>query len=83
MSDDVQIASRISDVRPESSFAYADEDGLNREVRIVDYPTPDDLARQGMMQVAGEIALGTEYVSIMDYDIVTELIRTRVPVRRS
>lgn len=83
MSDELQIASRISDTRPESSFAYRDENGLNREVKIVDYPTPDDLALQGMMQVAGELALGTEYSSVMDYDLVTELVRTRVPVRRS
>lgn len=83
MSDDVQIASRISDVRPESSFAYQDEQGITREVRVVDYPTVDDLARQSMMQVAGEIALGTEYASVMDYDMVTEIIRTRVPVRRT
>jgi|SaaInlStandDraft_3_1057020.scaffolds.fasta_scaffold15005_2 hypothetical protein len=83
MSDDTQIASRISDTRPESSFAYRDERGINREVRIVDYPTPDDIARQGMMQAAGEIALGTGYSSTMDYDMVTEMIRTRVPVRRT
>jgi hypothetical protein len=83
MANDLQIASRISDTRPETSFAYQDEAGLTREVRVVDYPTPDDLARQAMQQVAGEIALGTEYTSVMDYDMVTELIRTRVPVRRT
>mgnify|MGYP003117577446 CR=1 FL=1 len=77
-----QIVERISDERREETFQYVDEEGLTREVRITEYPVIDDIARQAVDRVIGEIALGQEYVSLMDYDLISSVIRTRVPVVR-
>jgi hypothetical protein len=77
-----QIVERISDERKEEIFQYVDEDGLTREVRITEYPVIDDIAQQAADRMIGEIVLGREYESIMDYGLVSSLIRTRVPVVR-
>ena len=77
-----QIVERISDERKEEIFQYVDEDGLTREVRITEYPVIDDIAQQAADRMIGEIVLGQEYESLMDYDLVSSLIRTRVPVVR-
>jgi len=77
-----QIVERISDERKEEIFQYVDEDGLTREVRITEYPVIDDIAQQAADRMIGEIVLGREYESLMDYDLVSSLIRTRVPVVR-
>jgi hypothetical protein len=77
-----QIVERISDERKEEIFQYVDEDGLTREVRITEYPVIDDIAQQAVDRMIGEIVLGREYESLMDYDLVSSLIRTRVPVVR-
>jgi hypothetical protein len=78
----VQIASSISDVRIEQDYEYLGEDGLTRKVLLVEFPTVDDLMTQGMENIASEIRRGTEYTSIMDYDVVTQLVRTQLPVKR-
>lgn len=77
-----QIVERISDERKEEIFQYVDGDGLTREVRITEYPVIDDIAQQAADRMIGEIVLGQEYESLMDYDLVSSLIRTRVPVVR-
>lgn len=77
-----QIVERISDERKEEIFQYVDEDGLTREVRITEYPVIDDITQQAADRMIGEIVLGQEYESLMDYDLVSSLIRTRVPVVR-
>lgn len=77
-----QIVERISDERKEEIFQYVDEDGLTREVRITEYPVIDDIAQQAADRMIGEIVLGQGYESLMDYDLVSSLIRTRVPVVR-
>jgi hypothetical protein len=77
-----QIVERISDERKEEIFQYVDEDGLTREVRITEYPVIDDIAQQAADRMIGEIVLGRQYESLMDYDLVSSLIRTRVPVVR-
>lgn len=80
---EVQIASMISDTRVESSYDVEAPGGTSR-VRIVEFPTVDDLMVQGMKSVAAEIKFSDlTYESIQDREMVTQLVRIQLPLVRN
>ena len=80
---DVQIASLVSDTRVESEYEVVSESGGTSVVRLLEYPTVDDLMVQGMKAVAAEMKFSDlEYTSIQDRNLVTQLVRVRLPVGR-
>ena len=82
MTAQVQIASMISDVRLEREFSST-LDGVTSTTTVVEFPTIDDLMLHGMKVVAAEIKFsGIEYSSIQDRDLVTQLVRTQLPLVR-
>jgi len=81
---DLLIASRISDTRVESSYEVETSPGRRQTVQLVEFPTIDDLMLQGMKNVAGSIKYtDIEYQSLMDRDLVTQLVRVHLPIKRS
>lgn len=82
--DDLLIASMISDTRVESSYDMVTGGGVTSTVRIVEFPTIDDLMLTGMKAVAAGIKFtDVEYNSVMDRNLVTQLVRTQVPTTRN
>lgn len=82
--DDLLIASQISDTRIESSYEIEPAPGRRQTVRLVEFPTIDDLMLHGMKSVAGSIKFkDIKYASVMDRDLVTQLIRVHLPIERS
>ena len=82
--DDLLIASMISDTRVESSYEMTSTGGVVSTVRIVEFPTIDDLMLSGMKAVAAEIKFSdVEYESIMDRRLVSQLVRTQLPTTRN
>jgi len=78
-----QIASLISDTRVESSYALEAPGGTST-VRIVEFPTVDDLMLQGMKAVAAEMKFSDlTYSSVQDRDMVTQLVRSQMPLVRN
>lgn len=83
MITNTQIASMISDTRVESSYETVQEGGAASTVRLVEFPTIDDVMLQGMRNVAAEIKFSdVDYVSVQDRTLVTALVSTRVPITR-
>lgn len=82
--DDLLIASQISDTRIESSYEVETAAGRRQTVLLVEFPTIDDLMVQGMRNVAGTIKFrDIKYQSLMDRDLVTQLVRVHLPIERS
>jgi len=82
--DDLLIASQISDARIESSYEIEPSPGRRQTVRLVEFPTIDDLMLHGMKSVAGSVKFkDIKYASVMDRDLVTQLIRVHLPIERS
>jgi hypothetical protein len=82
--DDLLIASQISDTRIESSYEIETAAGRRQTVLLVEFPTIDDLMVQGMRNVAGTIKFrDIKYQSLMDRDLVTQLVRVHLPIERS
>ena len=83
MADDTTTEVRISDDRKESSYTYREESGLSKTVTIVEFPTVDDIMALGARSVAGGIISGdNSYSSVMDYELVSKLVRVHMPVER-
>jgi hypothetical protein len=77
-----QILDSLSDIRNTREFKARDENGQLREVLLAEFPTPEDFVRQGRRAIVAEKVRGDAYQSIMDYETVTSLITTRIPVVR-
>ena len=81
--DNLQIASLISDTRIESSYEIEPTAGRRSTVRIVEFPTVDDLMVQGMQNVAASIRFtDVSYDSFQSQDLVTHLTRVHLPLQR-
>jgi hypothetical protein len=80
----VQIASLISDTRVESSYQEYNAAGSITTTRLVEFPTVDDLMVSGMKAVAAEIKFSNlTYSSVQSRDMVTQIVRTQIPLVRS
>jgi hypothetical protein len=78
-----QILESIPDIRLTRAFSIVDASGITRDVEIHEYATADDFMRHGVRAVIAEKTRGEPYESIMNYQAITSLIQTRVPVVRS
>ena len=76
----VAASSLISDARVESQYEVVGEGGQLSTVQIVEFPTVDDLMLHGMKNIAAELKFGTEYTSVQDRGVVTQLTRIRLPM---
>jgi hypothetical protein len=78
----MQILDSITDIRHTESFTLTDASGVLRDVEIHEYATADDFMRHGVRAMISEKVRGEQYSSIMNYDAITSLIQTRVPMVR-
>ena len=78
-----QVLESIPDIRLTRSFAIVDASGVTRDVEIHEYGTADDFMRHGVRAVIAEKTRGEAYVSVMNYQAISDLIQTRVPVVRT
>ena len=80
----VQIASLISDTRVESSYSEVSTGGVSATTTLVEFPTVDDLMVMGMKMVAAEIKFSdVSYQSVQDRNMVTQLVRSQLPLVRN
>ena len=81
---DLLIASMISDTRVESSYDVVSVGGVASTVTLVEFPTIDDLMLNGMKAVAADIKfLDVHYSSVMDRELVSQLVRSHLPTTRN
>lgn len=77
-----QILDAFSDSRKEAQTTFLTKTGHRAIVEIVEFPTADDLMKQGYLQVIDRLRRGTAYSSVMTRGVIDALVSSRVPVVR-
>ena len=73
---------RVSDNRKEDEYSYTDESGRTKTVRLVEFPTVDDIMALGVQAAILQVTSDIKYTSVVDYDVVSKLVRVHMPVER-